>query len=72
MLSTRSVTLFLTFASIVFAGSLRAGDDVRQEEAFSLETMSLFRAWSETHGKEYDSHAERIQRLNVWLDNHGT
>lgn len=64
MFSTRSISLFLLFLSSVSAGSLRAGDE-------GLNTESLFRAWSDTHGKDYGSDKEHAKRLKVWLANHG-
>lgn len=67
MFSTRSISLFLLFLSSTSAGSLRAG----MEEGLPAETMSLFRTWSDTHGKAYDSQEEMMAKLNVWLANHG-
>lgn len=65
MLSTRSISVFLLFLSSASAGSLRTGDDGLASEA----KLSLFRAWSDTHGKEYASKEEQFARLNVWLAN---
>jgi C1A family cysteine protease len=62
MLSTRSLSLFLLLLPSTSAASLRAA----AEEGVPLEALSLFRAWSDTHGKEYDS---PYDNLNVWLAN---
>jgi hypothetical protein len=68
MLSTRSISVFLLFLSTASAGSLRA---VEEGLTYSDANLSLFTAWSDTHGKEYDSKEEQAARLNVWLSNHG-
>jgi hypothetical protein len=48
--------------------------NVQQGEAggLSVELMSAFKGWTEAHGKLYENHDEKMERLQVWIDNDGT
>ena len=42
-----------------------------EESHLSAELMAKFQHWMTFHGKDYDSHDQRIERLRVWMDNDG-
>ena len=53
--------------------------DYNESSAFSSADMveynlklEKFHSWKEEVGKSYDSKEEESERLQVWLDNHGT
>jgi hypothetical protein len=44
---------------------------VTEESHLSVELMTKFQHWMTFHGKDYDSHDERSERLRVWIENDG-
>jgi hypothetical protein len=71
MMFVRSLTLLLVcFSSSASGASLRATDaaDVSSLTA----NAPLFQTWAETHSKQYTTEAEKVERLKIWMDNHGT
>jgi hypothetical protein len=66
MLFKSSVTLFLGFLASASAGSLRAS-----EEPAVLSATVLFHSWVEDYGRDYGSDKETMNRLKVWMENHG-
>lgn len=42
------------------------------ESELSTEILTKFHHWVTFHGKFYDSHEEKLRRLQVWLENDGT
>jgi hypothetical protein len=67
MMFSRNISLYLIFLSVVSAtGSLRSS------EGEGCPKMKLFKSWSETHEKEYGSEETTMERMKVWLENHGT
>lgn len=50
-----------------------AGPHAAEEEALHLsaELTTRFQHWMTYHGKEYDSHDEKMARLQVWRANDG-
>ena len=50
--------------------------DHLSKEASNMEEFNLkleqFHSWKQQVGKSYDSTEEESERLQVWLDNHGT
>ena len=53
-------------------GAAAAAAAAEQGEVVSVELMAAFRSWSDDHGKDYDSHEEKMKRLRIWLNNDGT
>jgi len=41
------------------------------EKPLSVELMSAFHKWVDFHGKQYNSHEEKMTRLQIWADNDG-
>jgi Cathepsin propeptide inhibitor domain (I29) len=41
------------------------------ENSFGAEILSAFHEWADLHGKEYDSHHEKMSRLQIWAENDG-
>jgi len=39
------------------------------EKPLSVELMSAFHKWVDFHGKQYNSHEEKMTRLQIWADN---
>jgi C1A family cysteine protease len=39
------------------------------QDGLSVELMAKFKSWVDFHGKNYESHDEKMQRLQIWLDN---
>lgn len=63
----RNISLYLLFlSSAAAAGSLRAPMEAEGE---GCPHMKLFKAWSETHGKEYGSDEAIKERMKIWLEN---
>ena len=60
MLWLRSTALFL-LASTAFAA----------EDKLSTELMTAFHKWSDFHQKKYESHDEKMIRLQIWAENDG-
>lgn len=54
------------------SSSLRtaAGDTTTEEDP--MLGVQLFRTWMTTHEKEYTTQEEETERLQIWLNNHGT
>lgn len=42
---------------------------VKVDENLSVELMARFKSWSDFHSKAYESHDEKRNRLQIWLDN---
>jgi hypothetical protein len=42
------------------------------EGGLTVELMSKWKLWTDAHGKTYDSHEHKMERLQVWSDNEGT
>jgi hypothetical protein len=76
--ASRTFTLLCILSSVpgsTIAGGLGAdskGNAVSVSSSVSVELMASFQNWADFHGKEYDSYEEKIQRLQIWLDNDGT
>jgi hypothetical protein len=69
MMFNRTLSLLLTMVAGVSAGSLRASDDTT---LISSEHVSMFKQWSTTFDKVYSTEEEMMDRLKIWLHNHGT
>lgn len=67
MMHRSSLSLFLA-TSCLTAASV-AGTSVSLDH-LSVELMAKFKSWSDYHGKQYDSHDEKMSRLQIWLENH--
>merc|ERR1740117_1364424 len=69
MMFARSLTLLLVCLSSSASGaSLRATDAV---DVSSLTANTpLFQTWTETHSKQYTTEEEKIERSEIWMDNH--
>merc|ERR1740117_1205525 len=69
MMFARSLTLLLVCLSSSASGaSLRATDAV---DVSSLTANApLFQTWAETHSKQYTTEEEKIERSEIWMDNH--
>ena len=37
----------------------------------SVELMAKFHSWTEEHAKSYDTHDEKLKRLQIWIENDG-
>jgi len=59
-----SVLSILALTGSAFAVSVEEGN-------LSIELMTKFKNWVDFHGKAYDSHDEKMKRLQIWLDNDG-
>jgi C1A family cysteine protease len=79
MMFPRSVIALLFLSGTVVAAggvSLRSlqsninNNDDGNNNMVSLETVSLFRSWAESHDKEYTTEEEAMERLRIWLENH--
>jgi len=76
MMFVRSLSLLLVCLSgsaSVAGTSLRASDVEDTVTVSSLSAnMPLFSTWAETHSKEYTTEEEKLERLKIWMGNHGT
>lgn len=65
----KSVFFLLAFVAPAHSATM----DVRMEEVENLkvgvELMAKFHSWSEEHDKTYDSHEEKMKRLQIWVEN---
>jgi hypothetical protein len=74
-----SVVLVALFAAASFrdgnsVASAAAADEFDSSSSvggLSHELLSAFKKWMVFHGKEYDSHEEKLKRLQIWIDNDG-
>jgi hypothetical protein len=41
------------------------------EETLSVDLMTKFKHWVDFHGKKYETHEEKMGRLQNWVDNNG-
>ena len=65
MWSIRNIALLaLALGGSASAVSVEEGD-------LSIALMTKFKNWVDFHGKNYDSHGEKMKRLQIWLDNDG-
>ena len=75
---TRSLTFLLTFIAASTAADVSSSSSslrssvITDEKIQNLESVSLFRAWADIHDKIYSTKEEMMNRLQIWLDNHGT
>jgi C1A family cysteine protease len=53
---------------VVFSSGVATAVNVEQEP-LSVELMTRFKKWEDYHGKQYDSHNEKMKRLQIWVDN---
>ena len=68
MIFLRSVSLYLLLLSgSAAASNLRSATENTSGEG--CPHMKLFKAWSESHGKEYGSEEAMKARMKVWLEN---
>lgn len=68
MIFARNLSLFLVFLSGVSAESLRTAEELTSNVE-GCPHMKLFKAWSSTHGKEYESEEHLKERMRVWVEN---
>jgi Cathepsin propeptide inhibitor domain (I29) len=73
----KSVFFLLAFVAPVGAYNAAAESDLnlRMEEvehlSVGVELMAKFHSWTEEHDKTYDSHEEKLKRLQIWVENDG-
>ena len=74
MMFRQTLSLILAMvAGSASAGSLRANEgDLSLLSQVSKEHVTLFRQWTEQYNKVYSSETTLMDRLKVWLHNHGT
>jgi hypothetical protein len=67
-----SVFLFVLSTGIIpaFASSVQVTEGL--EGGLTYQLMTAFKKWSTLNGKVYKSHDEKMQRLQIWVDNNGT
>jgi hypothetical protein len=68
MLQMKNILLVLT--AITSANALKVAEG--SEGGLTVELMSKWKLWTDAHGKKYESHEKKMERLQVWLDNNGT
>lgn len=71
----KSALFLLAFAAPVSAHTVLkdTGLNARVEEMenleLSVELMAKFHSWTKEHDKSYDSHEEKMKRLQIWMEN---
>lgn len=68
---TSSLTLLMAYLVGNAAGTSLRASELDDVASFTLK-MSLHEDWTKTHSKEYTTEEEKMQRLKIWIDNHGT
>jgi hypothetical protein len=69
MLLSKNILLVLAAtSSSVVALNVAEGS----EGGLTIELMSKWKLWTDSHGKKYDSHETKMERMQVWVDNNGT
>jgi hypothetical protein len=68
MLQMKNILLVL--AAISSASALKVAEG--GEGGLTVELMGKWKLWTDAHGKTYESHEKKMERLQVWLDNNGT
>lgn len=75
MTFSKSLPLFLLAQSVSAAVNLDTFlnlETLRQSNSGDVETVMMFRAWADTHDKEYNTEDEARGRFQTWMENHGT
>lgn len=62
----------LRLSTLALLAVLSGAAAVSVDDGLSVELMAKFKSWSDYHGKSYESHDEKMKRLQIWLDNDGT
>lgn len=68
MIFSRNLSLFLVSLVGVSAGSLRTAEEGLSSEG--CPHMKLFQAWTNTHGKVYETEEHLKERMHVFVENH--
>jgi hypothetical protein len=68
MLQMKNILLVL--AAISSTNALKVAEG--SEGGLTVELMGKWKLWTDAHGKTYESHEKKMERLQVWLDNNGT
>jgi hypothetical protein len=70
MLQMKNILLVL--AAISSASALKVKEGGSEAVGLTVELMGKWKLWTDAHGKTYESHEKKMERLQVWLDNNGT
>jgi hypothetical protein len=70
MMLYKSFSLFVIVQSVSAAVNLRALQVSNGDESLAS-SLLMFRSWADTHDKGYSTEEEAMDRLQVWMDNHG-
>lgn len=65
MLQMKNILLVLAAISSASALKVKEGS----EGGLTVELMGKWKLWTDAHGKTYESHEKKMERLQVWLDN---
>jgi hypothetical protein len=66
---SKQLSFFFIVQSVSAAVNLWSLHDDNEQLSSS---MLMFRSWADHHDKEYASEEEALDRLKIWMDNHGT
>lgn len=74
MLQMKNILLVLAAISSSSSSSSVSALKVKEggEGGLTVELMSKWKLWTDAHGKTYETHDKKMERLQVWLDNNGT
>lgn len=67
---SRTISLWFTVTVWTTVAGVNVQDGA--EGGLTLELMQKFQKWTAFHGRQYDSHEEKMKRLQIWIDNDGT
>lgn len=56
---------------LLVLGAASSASAAVAEETLSTALMTDFKKWVDYFGKQYDSHEEKMKRLEIWVNNNG-
>lgn len=68
LLSRSSCALLVSLLSVVNAAGVESLRKPAESQILAL-SLSKFHSWMEEHGKEYNSHEEKLKNLETWMKN---
>jgi hypothetical protein len=68
---SKQLSFFLIVQAVSAAVNLRAVHSNHADNEQLTSSFIMFRSWADDHGKEYSTEEEAMDRLKIWMDNHG-
>jgi hypothetical protein len=68
---SKQLSFFLIVQSVSAAVKLRALQSKHDDNEQPSSSVMMFSSWADNHDKEYASEEEAMNRLKIWIDNHG-